>query len=67
MPLRAPLRQLRKPTLYTFGETELLDLDDRTAQVLRMRSGMWNGQLYALREVGEEIGVTAERVRQIQS
>lgn len=55
------------PTLYNFGEAELLDLDDRTAHVLRMRSGMWDGQLYALHEVGDEIGVSLERVRQIQS
>lgn len=64
---RFPIRRLRAPTLYTFGEAELLELDDRTAHVLRMRSGMWDGRLYALREVGEEIGVTAERVRVIQN
>jgi DNA-directed RNA polymerase sigma subunit (sigma70/sigma32) len=62
-----PLSRLRAPTLYTFGEAELLDLDDRTAHVLRMRSGMWDGQLYTLREVGDEIGVSVERVRVIQN
>jgi DNA-binding XRE family transcriptional regulator len=67
MPRRSPLRQLRTPTLYTFGEDELLNLDDRTALVLRMRSGMLDGQLYMLREVGEKIGVKGERVRQIQN
>jgi len=36
MPRKVPLRQLRTPTLYTFGEAELLDLDDRSAHVLRM-------------------------------
>ena len=64
---RFPLRRLRTPTLYTFGEAELLDLDARSAHVLRMRSGMWDGQLYALHEVGVGIGVTTERVRQIQN
>ncbi|HET7590128.1 MAG TPA: sigma factor-like helix-turn-helix DNA-binding protein [Solirubrobacterales bacterium] len=58
---------MRTPTLYTFGEAELLDLDDRTAHVLRMRSGMLDGQLHALHEVGNEIGVTKERVRVIQN
>jgi RNA polymerase primary sigma factor len=67
MPRKVPLRELRTPTLYTFGEAELLDLDDRTAHVLRMRAGMWDGRLYGLREIGEEIGVTRERVRQIQA
>lgn len=67
MPRRLPLSRLRIPTLYTFGEAELLDLDDRSAHVLRMRSGMWDGRLHSLREVGEEIDVTLERVRQIQN
>jgi len=47
---------LRTPTLYTFGEEELLNLKDRTTLVLRMRSGMLDGQLYHLREVGEKVG-----------
>jgi Sigma-70, region 4 len=68
MPRRTPLRDgLRKPTLYTFGEPELLDLDDRTAHLLRLRSGMWDGLLYTMDEVGEKIGITRERVRQIQN
>lgn len=64
---RFPISILPKPTIYTFGEAELLDLDRRSAQVLRMRSGMFDGQLYSLREIGEEIGLSSERVRQIQS
>lgn len=68
MPRRSPLRAgLRRPTLYTFGEPELLALDDRTAHILRLRSGMWDGQLYTLEEVGEKTGISPERVRQIQS
>jgi hypothetical protein len=68
MPHRSPLRAgLRKPTLYTFGEPELLALDDRTAHLLRLRSGMWDGLLYTLDEVGEKIGISRERVRQIQN
>jgi DNA-directed RNA polymerase sigma subunit (sigma70/sigma32) len=68
MPRRSPLRAgLRKPTLYTFGEPELLDLDDRTAHLLRLRSGMWDGLLYTLDEVAEKIGISRERVRQIQN
>lgn len=67
MPRKVPLRRLRTPTLYTFGEAELLDLDDRSAHVLRMRAGMWDGRLYGLREIGEELGVSKEKVRQIQT
>jgi len=67
MSRRIPLGRLRTPTIYTFGEAELLDMDDRSAHVLRMRSGMLDGQLHALHEVGEEIGVTLVRARQIQN
>ena len=58
--------QLPPPTLDAFGECELGGLDDRTAHILRMRSGMWDGDQHTLREVGEELGVGAERVRQIE-
>jgi DNA-directed RNA polymerase sigma subunit (sigma70/sigma32) len=66
-PGRILLGRLRTPTIYTFGEAELLDMDDRSAHVLRMRSGMMDGQLHALHEVRDEIGVTLERTRQIQN
>lgn len=61
------VRQLPSTTLDSFGEGELFDLDDRTAHVLRMRSGMVDGQAHSLREVGEELGIKQERVREIQT
>lgn len=67
MPRRIPLPRLRTPTLYTFGEAELEVLDDRTALFLRLRSGMVDGQLEALHEVGKKVGIKAERVRQLQN
>src|SRR6185295_7366074 len=53
-------------SLDSFGEGELADLDDRTAHILRMRSGIWDGKRHSLREVGEEIDLQEERVRQLQ-
>jgi DNA-directed RNA polymerase sigma subunit (sigma70/sigma32) len=58
--------RIPSPALDTFGEGELSDLDDRTAHVLRMRSGMWDGERHTFREVADELGITKERVRQIQ-
>lgn len=57
---------LPNPNLDSFGEGELVDLDDRTAHVLRKRSGMMDGQRPLLREVSEELGIGEERVRQLQ-
>jgi DNA-directed RNA polymerase sigma subunit (sigma70/sigma32) len=62
-----PQLQLPRPTLDAFGGSELLDLDDRSAHVLGMRSGMWDPEHHTFREVGDELGITPERVRQIQS
>ena len=58
--------QLPPVTLDSFGEAELADLDDRTVHILRMRSGMWDGERRTLREIGEEIGLGLERVRQLE-
>ncbi|MEX5934914.1 sigma-70 family RNA polymerase sigma factor [Mammaliicoccus sciuri] len=42
-------------------------LTEREAKVLLMRFGFENGQIYTLEEIGQEIGVTRERIRQIES
>ncbi len=47
---------------------ELLDtLESREATVLRMRFGLGETQPHTLKEIGSELGLTRERVRQIET
>jgi RNA polymerase primary sigma factor len=48
--------------------TEALNrLPAREAQILRLRYGLEDGRVYTLEEVGQTIGVTRERVRQLEA
>ena len=42
-------------------------MDPREATVLRMRFGLGNTEPHTLKEIGEELGLTRERVRQIET
>ena len=42
-------------------------LPAREAQILRLRYGLADGRVYTLEEVGQTIGVTRERVRQLEA
>ena len=47
--------------------TELLDyIDEREAAILRMRYGLKTGRAMTLKAIGEELGMTRERVRQME-
>ena len=43
------------------------ELDDREAMVIRMRFGLESYDAMTLREVGENLGLTRERVRQLEN
>lgn len=45
----------------------LIDLPPREVKILQMRYGLVDGQTYTLEEVGKKMGVTRERVRQIEA
>jgi RNA polymerase primary sigma factor len=47
-------------------ERLLNDFSDREAAVIRMRYGLFDGKPKTLDEIGEELGVTRERIRQIE-
>ena len=47
---------------------ELLEaLSDRERQVIRLRFGLEDGRSRTLEEIGGQLGVTRERVRQIEA
>ena len=47
---------------------DVLDrLPAREAQVLKMRHGMMGGRRHTLREIGQKLGVSRERIRQIET
>ena len=45
----------------------LARIDIREAEILRLRFGLDDGQPLTLKEIGEKVGLTRERVRQIES
>jgi hypothetical protein len=45
----------------------LTQLPPREVRILQLRYGLLDGQAYTLEEVGRKIGVTRERVRQIEA
>ena len=58
--------------LVDAAETELIDkllslLEDRDAKILRMRYGLVNGDPMTLKEIGERVSLSRERVRQIEN
>ena len=48
-------------------ESILIDLSEREQKILAMRFGLDDGVTHTLEEVGQEFGVTRERIRQIEA
>ena len=63
----APSDEVATHLLHTQLQQALDKLPDREAQILRLRYGLSDGRIYTLEEVGNTIGVTRERVRQLEA
>jgi RNA polymerase primary sigma factor len=62
----SPIQITEKRLLRESLERMLVELTPREARVLRLRFGLNGDHAHTLKEVGERIGVTRERVRQIE-
>ncbi len=63
LPSQAAARKLLKRQLREI----LIDLSPREQRILKMRFGLTDGITHTLEEVGQEFGVTRERIRQIEA
>ncbi len=64
---RMPSEAADDAMLKVHVESALMELNGRERQVLRMRFGLEDGRDRTLGEIGEELGVSRERVRQIEA
>jgi RNA polymerase primary sigma factor len=62
----SPLENLQSKSLVGDVEKVLASLEPREADIIRLRFGLEGRDPKTLEEVGEQIGITRERVRQLQ-
>jgi RNA polymerase primary sigma factor len=63
----APSEEVATHLLHEQLGRALNRLPPREAQILKLRYGLEDGRVYTLEEVGQAIGVTRERVRQLEA
>ncbi|MDR2641731.1 MAG: RNA polymerase sigma factor RpoD/SigA [Planctomycetaceae bacterium] len=64
---RSPDEELLESDNLTFVMEQLELMDARDALILKMRFGLGNHQAQTLKEIGRQLGLTRERVRQIEA
>lgn len=65
--MRNPADALLENDVLRHVKSMMTDLDEREASVLKMRFGLENTEPHTLKEIGERLGLTRERVRQIET
>lgn len=63
----SPDRSAGLQILRDYVQTAIKDLAPREQKILEMRFGLSDGVTHTLEEVGQEFGVTRERIRQIEA
>ncbi len=62
-----PFENLREKTLQADIRQMIDNLDEREARIIKLRFGLEGNTPKTLEEVGEQFGITRERVRQLQN
>jgi RNA polymerase primary sigma factor len=63
----APEEEVGSAMLRDLLQSILQELPPREVRILQLRYGLVDGETYTLEEVGKKLGVTRERVRQIEA
>lgn len=63
----SPVRLIQLELLKNYIEEIINELQPREKKILEMRFGLVDGITHTLEEVGQEFGVTRERIRQIEA
>jgi RNA polymerase primary sigma factor len=65
--MKSPEDELLENDILKNVMSMLTELESREATVLKMRFGLFDTETHTLKEIGEELGLTRERVRQIET